>query len=318
METLMLLTYAALCWAIFKIFKIPVNKWSLTTAVLGGVLLIGHILMGMAYYHPASRQARIFYITTQIVPNVRGKVIEVPVKPNVPLKKGDVLLKLDPTPYQAKVDEIKALLAFAQKRLQDVIKLRKRAGGSKFDIEEYKKQVAQYKAQLADAMFDLESCTVRAPSDGYVTHVRVRPGQMAVPFPFQPMMTFVNADTAMLIAGFPQEPSSNIDAGDEAEVVFPAYPGMTFQGHVKKVLPVMAEGELKPSQDMVSFNRQLPPGLVPAVIELDRNISEFGLPLGIDAEVAVYGVSEGYWSHVSIVRRILLRMITWSHFLRFH
>ena len=35
METLMLLTYAALCWAIFKIFKIPVNKWSLTTAVLG-------------------------------------------------------------------------------------------------------------------------------------------------------------------------------------------------------------------------------------------------------------------------------------------
>ena len=318
METLMLLTYAALCWAIFKIFKIPVNKWSLTTAVLGGVILIGHILMGMAYYHPASKKARIFYITTQIVPTVRGKVIEVPVKPNVPVKKGDILFKLDPTPYKAKVDEIKSLLAFAKKRLQDVIKLRKRAGGSKFDIEEYKKQVAQYKAQLASAMFDLQSCTVRAPSDGYVTHIRVRPGQMAVPFPFQPMMTFVNADTATLVAGFPQEPSSNIHPGDEAEVVFPAYPGMTFQGHVKKVLPVMAEGELKPSQDMVSFNRQLPPGLVPAVIELDQNISRLGLPMGIDAEVAVYGAKEGYWSHVSIVRKILLRMITWSHFLRFH
>ena len=101
-------------------------------------------------------------------------------------------------------------------------------------------------------------------------------------------------------------------------MVFPAYPGMTFQGHVKKVLPVMAEGELKPGQDMVSFNRQLPAGLVPVVIDLDRNISGFGLPMGIDAEVAVYGTSEGYWSHVSIVRRILLRMITWSHFLRFH
>ena len=318
METLMLLTYAGICWAVFKIFKIPVNKWSLTTAVLGGVFLIGHLLMGMAYFHPASQKARIFYITTQIVPNVRGHVIEVPVKPNIPLKKGDVLLKIDPTPYQAKVDEIKAQLEFAQKRLQDVIKLRKRAGGSKFEIEKYRKEVAMYKAQLADAMFDLESCMVRAPSDGYVTHVRVRPGQMAVPFPFQPMMTFVNADTATLIAGFPQEPSSNIDEDDEAEVIFPAYPGMTFQGHVKKVLPVMAEGELKPSQDMVSFNRQLPPGLVPVVINLDRNISEFGLPMGVDAEVAVYGVSEGYWSHISIVRRILLRMITWSHFLRFH
>ncbi|WP_456381456.1 HlyD family secretion protein, partial [Hydrogenimonas sp.] len=269
METLMLLTYAALCWAVFKIFKIPVNKWSLTTAVLGGVVLIGHILMGMAYYHPASRKARIFYIVTPILPNVRGLVTEVPVQPNVPVKKGDVLFKIDETPYRAKVDEIKAQLAFAEKRLRDVLKLRKRAGGSKFDIEEYRRQVAQAKAQLADAMFDLQSCTVKAPSDGYVTHIRVRPGQMAVPFPIQPMMTFVNADTATLIAGFPPEPSSNIHEGDEAEVVFPAYPGMTFQGHVKKVLPALAEGELKPTQDMVTFNRQLPQGLIPAVIELD-------------------------------------------------
>ncbi|WP_300360885.1 biotin/lipoyl-binding protein [Hydrogenimonas sp.] len=318
METLMLLTYVALCWAIFKIFKIPVNKWSLTTAVLGGVVLIGHILMGMAYYHPASRQARVFYITTPILPNVRGLVTEVPVKPNVPIKKGEVLFKIDETPYRAKVDEIKAQLTFAEKRLKDVIKLRKRAGGSKFDIEEYRRQVAQAKAQLVDAMFDLQSCTVRAPSDGYVTHIRVRPGQMAVPFPIQPMMTFVNADTATLIAGFPPEPSSNIHEGDEAEVVFPAYPGMTFQGHVVKVLPALAEGELKPTQDMVSFNRQLPQGLIPAIIELDENLSQIGLPMGVDAEVAVYGASEGYWSHISIVRRILLRMITWSHFLRFH
>jgi len=318
METLMLLAYTALCWAIFKIFKIPVNKWSLTTAILGGVVLIGHILMGMAYYHPASKKARIFYVATQIVPNVRGKVIEVPVVPNMPLKKGDILFKIDPTPYQAKVDEIKAQLEFAKQRLKDVIKLRKRAGGSKFDIQEWKQKVATYKAQLADAMFDLESCVVRAPSDGFVTHVRLRPGQMAVPFPFQPMMTFVDSHTATLVAGFPPEPSSNIHAGDEAEVVFPAYPGMTFQGHVKKVLPAIAEGELKPGQDMVSFTKQLPQGLIPAVIELDRNISELGLPMGVDAEVAVYGVSEGYWSHVSIVRRILLRMITWSHFLRFH
>ncbi len=318
METLMLLTYAALCWAVFKIFKIPVNKWSLTTAVLGGVVLIGHLLMGMAYYHPASSKARIFYLTTQIVSNVRGKVIEVPVKPNTPLKKGDVLFKIDPTPYRAKVDDLRAQLRFAEKRLEDVVKLRKKAGGSKFKIDEMRKEVESLRAKLESAKFDLESCTVRAPSDGYVTHVRVRPGQMAVPFPFQPMMTFVNADTATLVAGFPQEPSSNIHKGDEAEAIFTAYPGMTFQGHVKEVMPVMAEGELKPGQDMVSFSRQLPPGLVPVAIELDRNISELGLPMGVDAEVAVYGVSTGYWSHASIIRRILIRMITWSHFLRFH
>ncbi|NPA28746.1 MAG: HlyD family secretion protein [Epsilonproteobacteria bacterium] len=318
METLMLLTYSALCWTIFKVFKIPVNKWSLTTAVLGGVVLIGHVLMGMAYYHPASKKARIFYVVTQIIPNVKGKVIEVDALPNVPLKKGDVLFKIDPTPYQARVDELKAQLAFAKKRLADTIKLHQKAGGSKFDVEEYRKQVASYRAKLADAMFDLESCTVRAPADGFVTHVRVTPGQMAVPFPFQPMMTFINADTATLVAGFPPEPSSNIDPGDAAEVVFPAYPGMTFQGKVRKVLPAIAEGELKPNQDMVSFARQLPQGLIPVVIDLDKNLSQIGLPMGVDAEVAVYGVNSGYWGHTAIVRKILLRMITWSHFLRFH
>ena len=41
MELLLILTYAAICVAIFKIFRIPVNKWTLPTAVLGGIFLIG-------------------------------------------------------------------------------------------------------------------------------------------------------------------------------------------------------------------------------------------------------------------------------------
>ena len=40
MELLMILTYAAICVAVFKIFRIPVNKWTLPTAVLGGIFLI--------------------------------------------------------------------------------------------------------------------------------------------------------------------------------------------------------------------------------------------------------------------------------------
>ena len=46
METLMVLTYATFCWIIFKVFKIPVNKWSLTTAVLGGVIMLSVISNG--------------------------------------------------------------------------------------------------------------------------------------------------------------------------------------------------------------------------------------------------------------------------------
>ena len=118
MELLMILTYAAICVAVFKIFRIPVNKWTLPTAVLGGIFLIGVILLIMNYNHPFSANARIYFATTPIMPTVRGRVIEVPVKANAPLKQGDVLFKIDPRPYQYQVDQrvtetpILMLLAF--------------------------------------------------------------------------------------------------------------------------------------------------------------------------------------------------------------
>ena len=34
MDLLLILTYTALCIGIFKIFKIPLNKWTVPTAVL--------------------------------------------------------------------------------------------------------------------------------------------------------------------------------------------------------------------------------------------------------------------------------------------
>ncbi|MCB6866580.1 hypothetical protein, partial [Escherichia coli] len=35
MDLLIILTYVAFAWAMFKIFKIPVNKWTIPTAALG-------------------------------------------------------------------------------------------------------------------------------------------------------------------------------------------------------------------------------------------------------------------------------------------
>jgi len=314
-ETLLLLTYLSLCWIIFKIFKIPVNKWSLTTVVLGGVIMLGTLLAGMAYFHPASKNARSYFITTQIVANVRGKVTSVPVKPNEPLHKGDILLTINPTPYEGKVKDIQAQLDFARKRLKQSRQLVKAAGGSKFDVDRYEKEVASLEGQLQVAMFDLESCTVRAPGDGFVTHVRVRPGQMAVPFPIAPLMTFVNTDSTAFIAGFSQQPMQNIKAGNKAEIVFPGIPGRIFQGHVERVLGVLAEGELSPDRAMVSISKQLPEGEIPVIIKIDSDLSNYFIPLGSDAEVAVYSKR---WHHVIIIRKMLMRMLSWKNFLKFH
>ena len=114
MELLLILTYPAICVAIFKIFRIPVNKWTLPTAALGGIFMIGIILLVM---HPYSKSARIYFATTPVMPNVKGRVIDVPAEPNAPLKQGDVLFHIDPQPYQYVVDQKKALLAEAENAL---------------------------------------------------------------------------------------------------------------------------------------------------------------------------------------------------------
>jgi len=315
METILLLTYFSFCWIVFKVFNISVNKWSLTTVVLGAVVMMGTILAGMAYYHPASMSARSYFLTTPIVSNVRGKVIEIPVETNVPLQKGDVLFKIDPTPFQGKVDNLQAQLEFSRKRLADSIELVKIAGGAKFDIDQYKKEVKSLEGQLITAQFNLDSCAVRAPGPGFVTHLRVRPGQMAVPLPLMPVMTFVNSDSVMFIAGFNQQPMQNIKVGNDAEVIFPGIPGRVFKARVGKILPALAEGEITAAKDMFSISRQLPEGQVPVLLTFVDDMSGYYLPLGSNAVATIY--SE-HWHHVTIIRKMLIRMESWRNFAKFH
>jgi len=116
MEILLTLTYVAICVAIFKIFRIPVNQWTLATAALGGIFGLSLLFIAMAYNHPFSTNARIYYTVTPILPAVRGRVIEVPVedRTNQHLEVGEVLFKIDPKPYEYTVAEKKAGLADAE------------------------------------------------------------------------------------------------------------------------------------------------------------------------------------------------------------
>jgi multidrug resistance efflux pump len=117
MELLLILTYTAICVAIFKIFRIPVNKWTLPTAALGGIFLIGFILLVMNYNHPFTDNARIYFATTPIMPDVKGRVIDVPVTANEMLKPNDVLFQIDPAPYQYEVDRRRAALSEAEQNV---------------------------------------------------------------------------------------------------------------------------------------------------------------------------------------------------------
>lgn len=141
MAVLLLLAYAAICVVVFKLLRVPVNRWSITTAGIGGVVVVGGLLVGMNYNHPFTTDGRLFFYTTPIVPTVQGHVIDVAVKPNVRVKQGDLLFRIDPRPYQYAVDRKKAQLAEAEQNVRQL----------KASVDQAEAGVKKAEAQLARA-----------------------------------------------------------------------------------------------------------------------------------------------------------------------
>ena len=86
-----------------------------------------------------------------IVPDVAGEVIEVPVAANTALKAGDVLFRIDPTPYRAQVKTIEAQLKLSNTRLAQMTQLFEWDSGRGFDVEQRQSEVDQLKGQLEAA-----------------------------------------------------------------------------------------------------------------------------------------------------------------------
>jgi multidrug resistance efflux pump len=330
MIDILTLTYLALLWVVFKVFKIPLNKWTITTSILIGVLGIGLVVITMNYNHPYSREARLYFYTTPVYPRVNGRVIEVPVKPNTPLEKGDILFRFDPRPFEDDVASLRGDMKGAEVDRDRVkeeydrsLELLEKGAGSERETQRWR---IQYQSALADiisiqgrldrALFDLEvEVVVRAPSAGYVTQVRVRPGMALLAQPQGiAAMTFVHADEVELWAGFRQNGMQNLEVGHKAEITFDGIPGRAFTGHVEKVSPAIAQGQLMPSGELINFDlavQRAQQGRIAIMISVDDDLSDYHLPAGSKAEVAVY--SE-HWEAFAIIRRILLRMKSWEKF----
>ena len=120
MELLLALIYVSFCIAIFKIFRIPVNQWSLATATLGGIFGIVLLLLVMNYNHPFTANARIYFPVTPILPSVKGRVIDVPVHAE-PAAQGRRRVVSDRSePYQYRGHQKKAALAEAEQNVKQI------------------------------------------------------------------------------------------------------------------------------------------------------------------------------------------------------
>ena len=372
MDLLIILTYAAFAYAVFRIFKIPVNGFSLLTAALGGIAIVGALVLGMNYNHPFSSEARFYFHTTPIIPGVSGVVTEVPVQSGTHLKAGDILFRIDPTPFENAVKAKEAALAdalqtthqlratadAAQKKLEsamadrdgarDVFERQQKllASGAvaqaQFEraktnlasaeattqsakaeadrallaaeavVQGVNTDVARLQAELDTAKFNLEQSVVRAPTDGTVQQNFLRRGMFAASMPLRPVMIFLHDEKPKFTAAFLQNSAQRIDEGSEAEFILPAVPGRFFKGKIVMGGAYIAQGQLQPTGNLVDPEQIKGEGRILVVIEPEEGLSKYLIVPGSTAQVAIY---TQHMHHLAIMRKVLLRMKSWTNFI---
>jgi RND family efflux transporter MFP subunit len=240
-----------------------------------------------------------------IVPNVAGEVTDVPVMANAPLKAGEVLFKIDPTPYEAQVKAIEAQLKLSKTRLAQMTQLFERDSGRGFDVEQRQSEVDQLSGQLEGAQWNLDKTVVRAPADGYVTNLALRKGARVANLPLSPVMAFIDTSSTIIGVEINQNDARYIAPGQEAEVTFKFAPGQIYKGKVESVLQAIATGQTQTSGTAVAPKTiEAAPFVVRVKLD-DADVAR-NLPAGSAGTAAIY---TDHLKPTHVVRRVILRQI---------
>ena len=166
MIAILTLIYVGLIWLLFfKLKLVEPNAKSYTAAAVVGVVVIGAILLAMNLFQPYSTNAVISQYVVQIAPQVTGQVTSVPASPNQPIKKGEVLFTIDPAPFQAAVDGLRAALVQSEQSaltLQDTLDSAKaNVVNARAALVNAHQQVKSLNANLDAAIASVEQVTAQ-------------------------------------------------------------------------------------------------------------------------------------------------------------
>jgi len=320
MEIILLGIYSFFVWLIF--FKFKWLPWTFVSQVIVVTLpIVGLtvLILMLNIVAPSSHDVRVINYVVPINPNVRGLVTSVPIEPNRPIKKGDVLFKIDPVPFELEVKAAEAniatlnpKLALVRKRLKQYKELAESGAGNEFDLQQAQSdavqiegQLAQSQAQLGNAKWSLEQTVYFAPANGTVVSLALRPGAMAVPLPMTPAMTFVE-DEQWIMAIYSQNEVREIKPGQEAEIALAMYPGRIIKCRVDSIMWATAQGQLPIGGASTSAGiAPIPPNSLAVRLLVDEKDKDLFLASGARGFGAVYSDS-GEMIH--ILRKILVRV----------
>jgi multidrug resistance efflux pump len=177
---------------------------------------------------PWTRDGRVLAQVIDIAPEISGTVTEVRVRDNQFVHKGDVLFVIDPERFRLAIAQAQAQVDAAseqQKLRQSDVKRRQGLTGivSAEEQERIANSAAIAGSTLEGAVAALEIAKLNlarsvliAPANGYVTHLRLRPGDYANAG--QPRIAVIDSDSFWINGYFEETKIPAIHVGDMARI----------------------------------------------------------------------------------------------------
>jgi len=295
--------FVLLLFVLIKVKVLPNSSKTWGLLIPFEFLLILGFFIPMQWGAPAADVRALAY-TVPITPNVAGQVTDVLVEPNVEIKQGEPLFKIDPTQYEAALEGLEAQLALARTRLKQSEELAKQDAGSIYELQAYQAQVQGLEAQIKNAKWNLEETVVKAPTDGMVTNLALRPGQRVSNLPLFKAMSFTDTSEIILGSQVLQNFTRNIKPGHQVEVTFKAFPGKVFSGKVEYMVSATAQGQFNNTGNAIApQSSQAGPFFVKVKLD-DQTFQESLIP-GAMGTAAIY-TDNVKMAH--IIRKVMIRM----------
>ncbi len=272
-----------------------------TALVFIVAILIGRALWVHYMDEPWTRDGRVRAEIVNVAPDVSGAVVDLPVKDNQLVKKGDLLMQIDPSHYEIAVEQAQAAVAARKAELQmrrdDA---QRRADMDALVVSKESRENAGHTASAAEASYqqalaaldaaklNLARTRVVSPVDGYVTNLNVFRGDYATAGAAK--LAIVDSHSFWVYGYFEETKLPHVRVGDKAEVRLMS--GGTLQGHVESISRGIYDRDNPESRELLAdvnptFNWVRLAQRVPVRVKIDSVPDGVVLAAGITCTVVV-------------------------------
>lgn len=277
-------------------------KYFSTIVVAALAVLAGWFMWNYYMQSPWTRDGKVRAEQVSVTPQVSGAIVDLPVKDNQFVNAGDLLFRIDKTPFHIAELNAQAQLAKAQSELakanneanrrrhlsQNVISAEE-LDTANLNVKAMQASVDAAQATLRQAQWQLAQTDVRAPVSGWITNLSTRTGDFATTG--QPLFALVDSHSFYVMGYFEETKLRHIREGAPAQITL--YSGnIKLQGHVSSIGRAIYDQSVESDSGLVPDIKPNVPWVrlaqrVPVRIEFDQVPRDVTLVSGTTCSVAI-------------------------------